>query len=177
MSALKPAPDLNVSHWFNTDAPSNLATLKGSVVVLTAFQMRCPGCVAQSLPQAQRVREVFHERDVAVIGLHSVFEHHSAMAPDALEAFLHEYRIGFPVGVDRASESGAIPFTMKAYAMQGTPTTILIDRAGRLRRQRFGHDGNLRLGADIMALIGEGLSGAVAGAGESGAVCTPAGCN
>ena len=29
--------------------------------------------------------------------------------------------------------------TMQAYQMQGTPTLLLIDHAGRLRRQVFGH--------------------------------------
>jgi hypothetical protein len=39
--------------------------------------------------------------------------------------------------------------------MQGTPTLLLIDRAGRLRRQVFGHLPDLQLGAEIAALIGE----------------------
>jgi Redoxin len=168
------APDLQISQWFNTPTPLDLAALKGRVVMLTAFQMLCPGCVAQSLPQAQRVRMVFAERDVAVIGLHTVFEHHSAMTPVSLAAFLHEYRIGFPVGVDRASEPGPIPATMRAYAMRGTPTTILIDREGYVRRTIFGHDDDLRLGAEIMALVR--APSAINHAGGSGAVCTPNGC-
>ena len=89
--------------------------------------MLCPGCVSHGLPQAQRVRATFPQEQVAVIGLHTVFEHHAAMTPVALQAFLHEYRIGFPVGVDRADPESPIPLTMRAYAMQGTPTLVLID--------------------------------------------------
>jgi len=107
------------------------------------------------LPQAQRVRQVFAREDVEVIGLHTVFEHHAAMTPVALEAFLHEYRIGFPVGVDAASETGPIPRTMAAYGMRGTPTLLLIDRAGRLRQHHFGQVEDLVLGAQIAQLIGE----------------------
>jgi hypothetical protein len=44
---------------------------------------------------------------------------------------------------------------MSAYAMQGTPTLLLIDRAGRLRMQRFGHIDDLRLGAAIASLVAE----------------------
>lgn len=93
--------------------------------------------------------------NVAVLGLHTVFEHHEAQGSRAaLEAFLHEYRYGFPVGIDRpASDRSGIPKTMRAYNMQGTPTLILIDRQGRLRRQAFGHLPDLRLGAEIMALV------------------------
>ena len=52
------------------------------------------------------------------------------MTPVSLKAFLHEYKVTFPVGVDLAHESG-MPQTMRGYQMQGTPTLILIDpRAG-----------------------------------------------
>ncbi|TAM92025.1 redoxin domain-containing protein [bacterium] len=145
------APELVVSRWFNTDEPLTLASLRGRVVVIEAFQMLCPGCVAHGLPQAVRIQQTFAAADVVVIGLHTVFEHHEAMTPTALEAFLYEYRIRFPVAVDMPSEASAIPQTMAAYAMQGTPTMILIDRQGRLRAQHFGEVSDLRLGAEIMA--------------------------
>src|SRR5690606_38909358 len=78
-----------------------------------------------------------------------------AMTPVALQAFLHEYRIGFPVGVDRAGSDGPIPRTMRAYAMQGTPTLVLIDARGNLREQYFGQVGDLVLGARIAMLLAE----------------------
>lgn len=125
------------------------------MILAIAFQMLCPGCVSHCLPQAMRARAAFSPRDVAVIGLHTVFEHHEAQGTSqALEAFLHEYRIDFPVGMD-AQTQGSIPQTMRAYEMQGTPTTILIDRSGTLRLQTFGHVDDMRLGASIQALVGE----------------------
>lgn len=145
-------PELAVSRWFNSPAPISLATLKGKVAVVEAFQMLCPGCVSHGLPQVQRIRERFSAKDVAVIGLHTVFEHHAAMTPTALEAFLYEYRIKFPVGVDEALGSG-IPKTMLAYAMRGTPTLLIFDREGRLRRHYFGPSDDLALGAEIMAMV------------------------
>ena len=50
---------------------------------------------------------------------------------------------------------------MRAYAMQGTPTTILIDAQGRLRRQVFGIHDDLLLGADIQGLLLEAAYEAV----------------
>lgn len=149
------APQLAVQQWFNVDAPLQLADLRGRVVLLAAFQMLCPGCVAHGLPQATRVFETFAAADVVVIGLHTVFEHHAAMSPSALGAFIHEYRIRFPVAVDAPAPSGHLPQTMQAYAMQGTPSLVLIDRASRRRSQHFGRVEDLRLGAELMALIGE----------------------
>lgn len=149
------APPLEVDRWFNIDAAPTLEAWRGKVVVIEAFQMLCPGCVSHGLPQAQRIRATFSDDDVAVIGLHTVFEHHAAMTPVALEAFLHEYRIGFPVAVDRAGIDGPIPQTMRAYGMQGTPTLCLIDAEGVLRHQYFGRAEDLVIGAQIASLLFE----------------------
>ena len=151
----RPAPPWQVDRWFNTSRPITLESLHGKVIVLEAFQMLCPGCVSHGLPQAARVHATFPDDQVAVIGLHTVFEHHEAMTPVSLQAFLHEYRIGFPVGVDRPGDPGPIPQTMHAYAMRGTPTLTLIDAQGRIRHQHFGQVGDLVLGAQIAALVHE----------------------
>ncbi len=154
MPAYSLAPELDVREWLNAPAPIRLADLAGKVVVIEAFQMLCPGCVQIGLPQLGRVRDQFRPEDVAVLGLHTVFEHHEAQGSRAaLEAFLHEYRYSFPVGIDRHEAGQLIPVTMMRYALQGTPTLILIDRQGRLRRQTFGHVPDLQLGAEIMALM------------------------
>lgn len=139
------------------------------------FQMLCPGCVSQGLPQAQRVASVFRPDDVVVIGLHSVFEHHEAMGPYALNVFLHEYRIRFPVAIDEPNGVEQ-PRTMRTYGFEGTPTTLLIDREGRLRRQTLGHIPDLQLGAEIMALVGERQPSPAKDEPASSGVCTPDGC-
>ena len=149
------APELDVTQWFNTDTPLTLADLRGKVVLLHAFQMLCPGCVKLSTPQAQQVHEQFARQDVAVVGLHTVFEHHEAMQPVSLAAFIHEYRLSFPIGVDRPDGHQGIPLTMGTYDMRGTPTLILIDRQGRLRQHSFGHVPDLALGAAIATLVAE----------------------
>jgi peroxiredoxin len=127
--------------------------LKGRVVVLHAFQMLCPGCVSHGTPQAERLHRMFDAKDVAVIGLHTVFEHHAAMTPVALEAFIHEYRLTFPIAVDRPGDPGPIPVTMQAYQMQGTPTAVIIGRDGRIAYQGFGAEDDMALGARIAAAL------------------------
>ena len=102
------APELAVTQWFNTPDSPTLAGLRGEVVVIEAFQMLCPGCVSHGLPQAKRIQQTF-SGDVTVLGLHCVFEHHEAMTPVSLEAFLYEYRITFPVGVDAMIPASPCP--------------------------------------------------------------------
>ena len=151
------APPWRISEWLNTSTPIDLEAQRGHVVVALAFQMLCPGCVAQAIPQMKAVHELFSPQGVVVVGLHTVFEHHEAMTVTALRAFVHEYGIRFPVGMDMpAVDGGPIPQTMAAYQMRGTPTLLLIDRTGALRQQVFGRISDLHLGAEIMRLVAKG---------------------
>ena len=149
------APELQVSRWINTDKPITLAALRGRVVVIEAFQMLCPGCVAHGLPQALEIANTFPTDDVAVLGLHTVFEHHTAMQPHALEAFLYEYGIPFPVGIDAPAEAGEgpVPKTMSRYNLRGTPSLLIIDQAGHLRANLFGQARDMQVAAEIAKLV------------------------
>jgi hypothetical protein len=153
------APPLCVSQWFNSDQVIMLDELRGRVVLIHTFQMLCPACVMHATPQAVRLwqhyREGAPDSDVVVLGLHTVFEHHDVMAPAALAVYLHEFCVPFPVGVDMPGTDGPIPQTMRAYNTQGTPTTLLIDGAGRLRKHHFGLESDQQLIADIDHLIAE----------------------
>ncbi|MCR9078928.1 MAG: TlpA family protein disulfide reductase [Hyphomonadaceae bacterium] len=176
---LQLAKPLETVGWLNSLNPVSLQSLRGKVVLIEAFQMLCPGCVSNALPQAMRVRQLFNEEDVAVIGLHTVFEHHSAQGTKpALEAFLHEYRISFPVGIDAPSDQGPLPKTMTAYQMRGTPTSILIDRNGFVRKHKFGSQEDMVLGAEIMALLREPTSLPIdeTSSDSADAGCTEDGC-
>ena len=147
------APPILASEWLNTPEPLTLEGLRGRVVVIECFQMLCPGCVSHGIPQAQRIQAAFASAGVAVLGMHTVFEHHAAMTPVSLEAFLHEYKITFPVAVDRPSPDGPIPQTMAAYGFRGTPSTVIIDREGRVARHSFGAEDDLALGLILGSLL------------------------
>ena len=148
------APPLQAAQWLNSPGLS-LADLRGRVVVLHAFQMLCPGCVAHGLPQAKKIGQTFSEEQVVLIGLHTVFEHHAAMTPVSLQAFVHEYRLDFPIAIDQAGPIGPIPLTMAAYELEGTPSLVLIDKLGRVRLRHLGQIDDLRLGAILGQLISE----------------------
>lgn len=152
------APELQVSEWLNTDEEINLQSLRGRIVMLHAFQILCPACVAYGIPQADRVFQMFKQRDVIVIGLHTVFEDHEAMRPDVLRRYVSEQKLAFPIGVDRVRPGESVPATMYALQLQGTPSTVLIDRAGRVRLHQLGEIEDLRLGAMIGQLMAESRS-------------------
>lgn len=174
------APPLQVAQWFNTREPLTLEDLRGRVVLLHAFQMLCPGCVEHGIPQARRVHEAFPSADVVVIGLHSVFEHHAVQGtPEALQAFIHEYRLRFPIALDRHEGDGSIPLTMRSLSLSGTPSLVLLDRQGRIRLHHFGHLDDLRVGAVLGQLLTEPTPEPLpdAAAGTSAAPSGPTGCD
>ena len=154
-NSLSVAPPWHISEWFNTHHPIMLDNLRGQVIVLHAFQMLCPGCVAHGLPQALRLHRFFERDEVAVIGLHTVFEHHDVMGPQALRVFLEEYRISFPVGIDQANPNGPVPLTMQAYGLRGTPRVVVSDQSGQVRLNHFGQIDDLQLGALIGRLLAD----------------------
>jgi hypothetical protein len=157
---------LDVTAWLNGAAP----VTDGKIVAVHAFQMLCPGCVAHGIPQAVKMRQAFPE--LVVVGLHSVFEHHDVMTPRALEAFIHEYRLPFPVAIDRPVPGSPVPATMQRYALRGTPSLLLFDGDGRLRLNHFGSIDDMALGG----LVGRLLAGQAAIAQDSRASGGPA-CN
>jgi peroxiredoxin len=146
--------EIQASQWFNTDVPLLLQSLRGRVVVVVAFQMLCPGCVAHAIPQLKKLHQLVSRAPVTVIGLHTVFEHHDAMQAHALKAFIHEYQLEFPIAID-ASGEGPIPQTMQALELRGTPSTLIWDGNGQLRLNEFGHVDDLVLGLVIGQLLGQ----------------------
>ncbi len=144
-------PELIVAQWFNASEPLALVKLKGKVVMVVGFQMLCPASQQHALPQAERLARTFNADEVAIVGLHMVFDDHDKMSPSHLEPFLKDEGITIPIGIDQPNGSG-IPKTMAAYSIQGTPALLIYDRQGRLRRYYLGAVDDARLAAEIMAL-------------------------
>ena len=145
-------PEFITESWFNTDAPLSIASLKGRVIVVSAFQMHCPGSLKHGLPQAARMAATFNADEVAVIGLNTAFEEHDQQSAGALQAFIAEHGFTFPIAKDKSNGSD-LPKTMEAYEIQGTPTILVFDRQGRLRRHYLGQVDDIRLAAEVMALV------------------------
>ncbi|GAB3694962.1 TlpA disulfide reductase family protein [Corynebacterium nasicanis] len=144
--------EFDVTRWFNSE-PLTAEALRGRVVLVEFFQMLCPGCVNHSLPQAKRVHRMVKSDQLVVLGIHSVFEHHAVTGPEALEVFLHEFGITFPVAVDRPGT--VLPVTMKRWRLEGTPTTMLVDRRGHVRQTWLGQLDDLVLGVWLGTLLAE----------------------
>lgn len=138
--------------WLNS-GPLKLDDGSARLNVVVVFQMLCPACVQLALPQAMKARNLFSEKRVRVIGLHSVFENHEAMTDKSLGIFLRENRIDFPVAVDDCAGSLGPPLTMTKYEFLGTPTLVIAGDDGRLLHQSFGLMSDMQLGSLIQSHI------------------------
>lgn len=145
-------PEITASRWLNAEKKVTLKEHHGKVIVVAIFQMLCPGSLKAGLPQATRLRRAFESDEVAVLGLHMAFEKFDQQTVADVETFLKHSGIDFPVAYDKPNGEG-LPETMKAYELQGTPAILIFDRQGRLRRHYLGAVDDLRIGAEVMALL------------------------
>lgn len=145
-------PELEVAQWLNCTEPPTLAGERGKVVVVALVQIVCPGSAKHGLPQAMRIRHIFEREQVSVFALHMAFQNIEEQTPEKIESFLNEKGILLPVAIDKPDGANR-PKTMAAYELRGTPGLLIFDRQGRLRRHYLGGVDDLRLGAEIMAML------------------------
>jgi len=145
-------PELDVSGWLNVNEPLSLEKLRGHVVVLLVFQTHCQASLEHALPQANRLALGLDPSQVIVVGLNAPFENKAEQTQAKIEEFVLKNGLIFPIALDRALEGSEKTATMAAYELQGTPSILIFDRQGRLRRAYLGEASDIRLAAEIMAL-------------------------
>ena len=138
--------DISAQKWLNASSDFSLEEYKGKMVIVYAFQMLCPACVVQSIPQANKVHQLIQKDNAKIIGLHSVFENHAGMQEESLKVFLEQFRVRFPVAIDQYVNKNPTPETMLRYNLQGTPSLLVFDDKHQLVMKRFGHVDDLQLG-------------------------------
>lgn len=118
-----PAPDFELS-LFEGDT-LRLAELRGQVVVLNFWASWCPPCRAEA-PIFATVSEAYRDRGVIFVGVNIQDNEQDA------RAFIEEFGITYPNGPDRDLQ------ITTDYAVASIPTTVFIDREGRIARNWLG---------------------------------------
>lgn len=99
--------------------PFVLATLRGRVVVLNFWATWCPPCV-EEMPSLERLHRALAGEGLAVVGAAG-----DGKAAD-VQSFTRRLGLTFPQLHD---EGSAVAHRYRAY---GYPTTVVVDRAGRV---------------------------------------------
>ncbi len=212
------APNFGVSEWIQ-GAPTNFDQEKDHVVLVEVFQVNCPGCFMNAIPEAIEIYNKYKDEGVRVLGIATAFEDFDKNTLENLKMLaetgevvgetknalsmygklqdgnkLH-YKIPFPLGMDNLTKTTGeisqekimefiypqIPDfdskpeedknqiiqrvkdhmkskeysaeTFEKFSLQGTPSTILVDRKGILRDVSFGQSGHVE--AMIQKLLNE----------------------
>jgi thiol-disulfide isomerase/thioredoxin len=117
----KPAPDLTGTTL--DGGAFNLADLRGRVVVLNVWASWCAPCRAEA-PSLQRVSDELANEGVRFVGINT------RDTDDNARAFERRFDISYPSVVDR---DGALLLRFKeTLPPQAIPTTLVIDRGGRM---------------------------------------------
>lgn len=201
------APELEISAWLQGTA-NTLEELRGKVVLVTAFQVNCPGSFLHALPEAAHLHTAYAPMGLHVIGLATAFEDFAINTEDNLRLLVNtgelvgeplrqlgaaglthgnkiDFELPFSIAMDRLSKNheqvtddsilnfinqqidnyAALPtehqlkihhqagdylrarthrpHSFEAYRLQGTPSSIVIDRDGILRDVSFGRADHL----------------------------------
>ena len=220
MSAVigKKSPNFGVSEWIQ-GTPTNFDQEKDHVVLVEVFQVNCPGCFMNAIPEAINIYNKYKDEGVRVLGIATAFEDFDKNTLENLKMLAEtgevigetrnalsmygklqdgnklSYKIPFPLGMDKLIKTSGeisqeiimqfvysqIPEfdskpedsrnqiiqrvkdhmkskeysaeTFEKFSLQGTPSTILVDRKGILRDVSFGQASNVE--AMIQKLLNE----------------------
>ncbi|MGA2585350.1 MAG: TlpA disulfide reductase family protein [Tepidisphaeraceae bacterium] len=134
----QPAPDWTANDLQGT--PHSLKDFRGKVVLLDFGSRGCSWCMRE-IPQLIRLSQDFKDQPVAIIGMD--LDTDSADAKFIVNAFRSSYLTLM------ASDAA------KGYPVEGTPTVVIIDQNGIMRRRCIGYttSGYYDMKAAIQSLL------------------------
>ena len=98
--------------------------LRGKVVVLNFWATWCPPCIAE-MGNLEKTHQQ-HPDDVVILGVNQ------GEKTEDVKGFTEIYRLSFPIALDRSMQVGDL------YRVQSLPTTIFIDRQGKIAEIHIG---------------------------------------
>ena len=121
----------------------DVADLRGRVVVLNSWASWCAPC-REEVPAFVALSEGSNPDDVAVVGLNVTDD------PAAAQDFVDEYGVPYPSIVDA---DGAILRTIPGVPPSSLPSTVILDREGRIAARIVGATDAMELGTLIAAVL------------------------
>lgn len=144
-AAAEPAPEFaGLENWINS-APLTLASLRGKVVLVDFWTHGCGNCVA-TLPTLRAMDADLSGRGFQLVGVHTPefpWEH----GLRGVERAVARHGLEYPIAQDNRY------LTWRAYRVNYWPTSVIVDREGRIVKYHEGDQGMNRLRADVEAML------------------------
>lgn len=138
----KPVPPFTMT--FLDGSKPTLADYRGKVVLGVFWSVSCETC-AEEVPKLNALYEKNKQNNFVVIGFDMPYDR-----PDWTARFIKERPIKYPVSLDLNGDIA------RAFGgVQATPTTVLIDKQGRVVWKRLGRTDFAKLQRDIRSLAKE----------------------
>ncbi|EDL63176.1 peroxiredoxin family protein [Bacillus sp. SG-1] len=121
------APDFTLTTLSGEEV--SLSDYKGKKVILNFWATWCPPCKAE-MPHMQDYYEEYHEKanvEMLAVNLTTIDEGRAA-----IEGFVEEYGLTFPIPLDEEGTQGTI------YQAQTIPTSYMIDTNGTIQHKIVG---------------------------------------
>ena len=128
-------PDLNGKAW-------SLRDHRGKVVLLNFWATWCPPCNEET-PGLVRLANNYSSQGLDVIGVNM-----DGGDSSPVKRFVAEYLVPYPVLL--ASSNTSLPLRV-----EGLPTTVLLDRQGRIAKTYEGAVSEAAFQSDVVRLLGE----------------------
>ena len=116
---------------------------RGQVVLVNYWATWCGPC-REEMPGLVRLSQELGPKGLAVVGV-SVDEG----SREKVQQFVDEFHVTYPVALQE-------PMSQMAQGMAGVPTTILVDRQGRVAKTYVGAVGERDFRQDVKILLAEG---------------------
>ena len=118
----------------------SLAGYRGKLVLVNLWATWCPPCRAE-MPSLEKLYRKYRSKGLVVLGIDQ------GESASVAAAFASQMGVTFPLLIDDDQQYG------RAYAAEGLPTSILVDRTGRIVK---GIDGEMSL-SQMQALVAPAL--------------------
>jgi len=134
-----PAPDFSLTLLDGRTV--TLRDYRGKPLLVSIWHSGCSHC-QQEAPAMQAAYEKYRGRGVAFLGV-NIGSDKEALA----RLFVEVYKLTYPVGRDTTNS------LLKLYGVEATPTTLFIDKRGRLADRVVGEEEPAELHRRIEALL------------------------
>jgi len=140
----KPMPAVRLT--LLTGETWSLGSHRVEVVAMNYWATWCGPCW-QETPMLVQLNHEYGKRGFVIVGV-ATDERNSAEIPPAVFRFVERFHVDYPVAI-------TVPMSQLVYAMKGLPTTILVDREGRVAQTYVGALKEAGFRRDVDALLRE----------------------